>query len=303
MSQFPTRPLPSGSLETSRQSAATSRTLTPPIDRASITAPEHKWAGHMCPTRDVVRAGDQPSTAGSALSATAVDRLIEHRAGLHRRLTLWLGDADEAEDALQSAFERALRRLGTLRLENRLIPWFARLMHNVAVDQKRKQRSERRAVEFWSRDEAPCAASSYQAAPQACRCVLGLLEDLRPAYREVLRMVDLDGRTPAEALPFWGQLQTPCAFGFIEAEQRFENACWRSVARLQNAGARTAHAAAAPVDHLQCNVRHSAVVVTDASLEAVRAAAEWNGVRMHRDTFQRSRILGSVGAARRRRNG
>ncbi len=199
MSKFPTRSLRSRSLETSPRSEASARTPIPTIDRASPTSPDPSWAGQINHTQDVAGTGERPSTTDSALSANAVDRLIEQREGLHRRLTIWLGDADEAEDALQSAFERALRRGGTLRLEDRLIPWFARLLHNVAVDQKRKQSSERRAVEFWSRGEAPAVSSSYRAEPQACRCVLGVLEDLRPAYREVLRMVEIDGRTPAEA--------------------------------------------------------------------------------------------------------
>ncbi len=171
----------------------------PTIDRASPTSLDLNGEGHMSRTQDVAGTGEQPPVADSALSANAVDRLIEHRKSLHRRLTIWLGDADAAEDALQSAYERALSRGGTLRLEDSVIPWFSRLLHNVAVDQKRKQSSERRAVEFWSRDEGSSAPSSYQADLQTCRCVLGVLEDLRPAYREVLHMVEIDGRTPTEA--------------------------------------------------------------------------------------------------------
>ena len=52
-------------------------------------------------------------------------------------LVIWLGDPAEADDILQAAFERALRRGGTLRSEERVVPWFARLLRNVAVDRKR----------------------------------------------------------------------------------------------------------------------------------------------------------------------
>ncbi len=132
------------------------------------------------------------ATATSAVQAAAADPRLTQLEGhrrtflgfLHRRVRT---DAD-AEDLLQQGLLRAANRLGTLRDDSKLVPWFYRILRRLvaehhaawAVEQKRFDLL-REEMDAFTPDEAT-----------ACGCALGLLDELRPEYASILRAVDLD---------------------------------------------------------------------------------------------------------------
>ena len=64
-----------------------------------------------------------------------------HHRELYRYCRAILGDADEAQDALQSTMVKALRALPGERREIALKPWLFRVAHNEAVGILRARRS------------------------------------------------------------------------------------------------------------------------------------------------------------------
>jgi RNA polymerase sigma-70 factor (ECF subfamily) len=93
-------------------------------------------------------------------------------------------DADEAEDIVQEALVRAWRRRETLRAEERLWPWLARIVANEAMRAHSRRRWE-------AAPEAPVDRGSEDpmlaALPQRLDLGRGLAR-IDPAARELLRM-------------------------------------------------------------------------------------------------------------------
>lgn len=102
-----------------------------------------------------------------------------------------------AEDILQSAFVKGLERGAEVRDEESVVAWFYRVLRNAVIDHYRHRASTERANEGWGKDgwgkefvahEMPEA----ELKDEICQCVSGLLETLKPEYRDALRIVDLD---------------------------------------------------------------------------------------------------------------
>jgi RNA polymerase sigma-70 factor (ECF subfamily) len=111
-----------------------------------------------------------------------------------------LDDAADAEDVLQQSYIRALESLGTLRDQERLTPWFDRVIRNAAWDSIRRRHAEARALVVLSR-EVPETSPFPAGADSACRCATRLLGVLPAGYAEVLRHVYLD-EAPVEVVAF-----------------------------------------------------------------------------------------------------
>jgi len=74
--------------------------------------------------------------------------LVESRTELVRQAAAIMGSLSDAEDLVQSAMERALRRRHTLRPDTCLRAWLATVTRNLAIDQLRQRwRCERGHVD------------------------------------------------------------------------------------------------------------------------------------------------------------
>ena len=102
-----------------------------------------------------------------------------------------------AEDILQSAFVKGLERGAEVRDEESVVAWFYRILRNAVIDHYRHRASTERAKEGWGKagwgkefiaHETPEA----ELKDEICACVLGLLDTLKPEYRDALRTIDLD---------------------------------------------------------------------------------------------------------------
>ena len=66
--------------------------------------------------------------------------MVDLRAELLRNARRFASDAQDAEDVVHAAFQRALERSGTLRHDDNVAGWLRRLVHNLAVDRCRRRR-------------------------------------------------------------------------------------------------------------------------------------------------------------------
>jgi len=95
---------------------------------------------------------------------------------------------DLAEDVVQESWIKALTTEKTLQDEDKAIPWFFQILKRTILDLMRKQASDRKRDSKWA-DQA--LHNGYEA--EACRCLLGLIQTLKPEYAEVIEALDIQG--------------------------------------------------------------------------------------------------------------
>ncbi len=130
------------------------------------------------------------SNPSTALSPEAITQLVKG----HREFLAFLERRVEsravAEDILQAAFTRGLERGGDVQ-DEKVVAWFYRVLRNAVIDHYRQRSSTARAMEAWGREFPDVQEPEAELRREICHCVSGLLETLKPEYREALRIVDL----------------------------------------------------------------------------------------------------------------
>ena len=134
------------------------------------------------------------SSSSNSLSPEAIARLV----GGHPKFLAFLERRVEsrsvAEDILQTAFARGLER-GTGVQDEKVVAWFYRVLRNAVIDHYRHRSTSARALETWGREFTESREPDVAMRQEICQCVSGLLADLKPEYRDALRVVDLDDGT------------------------------------------------------------------------------------------------------------
>lgn len=131
------------------------------------------------------------SKSSKSLSPDAIAQLVaghrEFLAFLERRVE----SRAAAEDILQAAFVRGLERGAEIQ-DEKVVAWFYRVLRNAVIDHYRHRSTSARALETWGREFSESQESDAALRQEICRCISGLLDDLKPEYRDALRLVDLD---------------------------------------------------------------------------------------------------------------
>ena len=131
------------------------------------------------------------SNPSTALSPEAITQLVKG----HREFLAFLERRVEsravAEDILQAAFTRGLERGGDVQ-DEKVVAWFYRVLRNAVIDHYRQRSSTARAMEAWGREFPDVQEPEAELRREIYHCVSGLLETLKPEYREALRIVDLE---------------------------------------------------------------------------------------------------------------
>jgi RNA polymerase sigma-70 factor (ECF subfamily) len=131
------------------------------------------------------------SNPSTALSPEAITQLVKG----HREFLAFLERRVEsravAEDILQAAFTRGLERGGDVQ-DEKVVAWFYRVLRNAVIDHYRQRSTTARAMEAWGREFPDVQEPEAELRREICHCVSGLLETLKPEYREALRIVDLE---------------------------------------------------------------------------------------------------------------
>ena len=105
-----------------------------------------------------------------------------------------VADPELAEDILQDSLLRALRAAPDLRDEDRLLPWFYRVLQNAIVDAYRRRGVEQAHVVV---GEAPETAAESEDDSELCACFEGLIPTLKSEYAELIQSVELGSEPPA----------------------------------------------------------------------------------------------------------
>ncbi len=122
--------------------------------------------------------------------------LLRHRTKLLGFIQKRVTDPDLAEDVLQEGLLKALRSADDLRDEERLLPWFYRILNNAIIDTYRKQATETRYLESYAREIDVEAAPEDDAA--LCACFRELLPSLKPEYAELIDRLELNPGDPGQ---------------------------------------------------------------------------------------------------------
>jgi RNA polymerase sigma factor (sigma-70 family) len=128
----------------------------------------------------------------TSLTPEAIQRLVDH----HRQFLAFLQTRVEsraaAEDILQSAFVKGLERGAEVRDEESAVAWFYRVLRNAVIDHYRHRASTERVMENWGKEFVAHETPEAELKHEICQCVSGLLETLKPEYRDALRTIDID---------------------------------------------------------------------------------------------------------------
>jgi RNA polymerase sigma factor (sigma-70 family) len=127
--------------------------------------------------------------------------VVKALVGNHRRFLGFLerrvGSRAIAEEILQAAYVRTLEKGGELQEGEGAVAWFYRLLRNALIDHYRRQGAESRALEREAR-EASEVGPDPELKQTLCACIHDLLPTLKPEYAELVRRVDLEGRSVPE---------------------------------------------------------------------------------------------------------
>lgn len=128
-------------------------------------------------------------------------RLLEQgsvfRAFLRKRIS---NDA-LVEDLLQQSLMKAVERSHELKRSDSAVNWFYRILRNAVVDYYRSHAADRRKVEGLLQEMVASGEDLTPALddvrPTVCACLGTLLHQMRPAYADLIRRIDLEGESPA----------------------------------------------------------------------------------------------------------
>jgi len=135
----------------------------------------------------------------STSSGESLRSLLNHHAVFLAFVQRRVQDRALAEDILQSAYVRGLQRADTVRDRSAIVPWFYSVLRNAIIDNARSRQSENAALERWAAElEQNGEGAAFRdelTEGIVCGCIEKLLPTLKPSYAEVLREVDLGGRS------------------------------------------------------------------------------------------------------------
>lgn len=135
----------------------------------------------------------EPAPAESTIMDDQPQRLLPHLDAFLGFARKQIRDPELAADAVQEALAKALAHQAQLRDDERLLPWFYRILRHTILDlQARSGRRRRRFDEL--PEELPAAGA---AAGAACACLEPLLDSLPHGQGALLRAVDLGGEGSA----------------------------------------------------------------------------------------------------------
>lgn len=102
----------------------------------------------------------------------SVEELIPSRERFLNYVRARVSDSALAEDILQDSLLKALKKAPDLRDQDRLVPWFYRVLHNAIIDTYRSKKIRSSAVELSEADEVAIPEADEA---DLCKCFYDLL--------------------------------------------------------------------------------------------------------------------------------
>jgi len=132
------------------------------------------------------------ATNSESLSPQTLEHLLESRLQFLKFIQNRVGTLEAAEDILQSAFVKSIERGATIRDEGSTVAWFYRVLRNAIIDYYRQRGVSDRASEALVRQLETHVEPEDSFKGDICQCVSGLLDTLKPQYRQALMRIDLE---------------------------------------------------------------------------------------------------------------
>ena len=169
------------------------------------------------------------------------DILLQNYAKFKNFLTKRLGDSAVAEDVLQQSLLNAMESPAEILEEQSVIAWFYRILRNAVTDYFRSKTSTEKALRQLPTGEV---ILPVELEAGICECMQSLLPALQPNYADLLRQIDLEGKSPAQVADDLGTTRTNLDVRLFRAR----NALKKALEGM--CGACTEHAC------LQCSCKH-----------------------------------------------
>ncbi len=130
-----------------------------------------------------------------------MQRLLAEQSAFRAFLRKRLSDDALIEDLLQQSLVKAVERGHELNNHDSAVSWFYRILRNAVVDYYRSHAADRRKLDGLH-DELVTSGEDKmpgldEVRPTLCACLAPLVGQLRPAYADLIRRVDLEGESPA----------------------------------------------------------------------------------------------------------
>lgn len=127
-----------------------------------------------------------------------IAQLVAHRSAFKAFLASRVGNEADAEDLLQNGLVKALSRADEIKDGEKAVAWFYQLLRNVIIDHRRSRNAAATRDDRWAA-EAAILADDAEADRQICACVERLLPALKPMHADLIRRVELQGESVAQA--------------------------------------------------------------------------------------------------------
>jgi RNA polymerase sigma factor (sigma-70 family) len=128
-------------------------------------------------------------------------RLLDARGQFLGYIRKRIDDPELAEDILQDGLLRAVRAAPELRDEERLIPWFYRVLQNAIVDAYRRRSAEQARIVV---ADVPEVAAEPEDDAELCACFERLIPTLKTEYADLIRALELGGSRRGLPPNAWG---------------------------------------------------------------------------------------------------
>lgn len=105
-----------------------------------------------------------------------------------------VGNRAEAEEILQAAYAKGLRRSASIQKDESAVAWFYRLLRNSLIDHWRHRAAESKAMGLFA-DENKRKSSHLETDLEkaVCACVKKLAATVKPEYAEAIEKIDIQG--------------------------------------------------------------------------------------------------------------
>jgi RNA polymerase sigma factor (sigma-70 family) len=141
------------------------------------------------------------TAADPATLDALMQRLLAEQSAFRAFLRKRLSDDALVEDLLQQSLVKAVERGHELHNRDSAVSWFYRILRNAVVDYYRSHAADRRKVNGLLEELVTSGEDTMpgldEVRPTLCACLAPLVTQLRPAYAELIRRIDLEGESPA----------------------------------------------------------------------------------------------------------
>lgn len=128
------------------------------------------------------------------------DALMTQLTGNRQKLLAYvrskISDPLLAEDILQDSLLKALRAAPEMREQDKLVPWFYRIMNNAVTDVYRRRHVEAKYVEKNSALPEHVAEPQPEDEAALCACFRELIPTLKPEYAALIERMELANGDP-----------------------------------------------------------------------------------------------------------